>query len=120
LLKVAKEYDRWFGIHLKSEKKISEELVSTLGSSEWKPYKSRIYERVMMRFYQALNYLQTGDQGRARAEIFKIRQAVEDSKQIWKRELEISREQMAKKGIDLDKGIEKSQQDNFQDELGVD
>lgn len=114
---VAKEYDRWFGIHLKSEKKISEELVSTLGSSEWKPYKSRIYERVMMRYYQALNYLQTGDQGRARAEIFKIRQAVDDSKQIWKRELEISREQMAKKGVDLDEGIEKSQKDNFQDEL---
>lgn len=114
---VAKEYDRWFGIHLKSEMKISEELVSTLGSTEWKPYKSRVYERVMMRYYQAINYLQTGDQGRARAEIFKIRQAVDDSKQIWKRELAVAREQMAEEGVDLDEGLEKSQKDDFQDEL---
>jgi hypothetical protein len=114
---VAKEYDRWFGVHLKSEKKISEELVSTLGTAEWKPYKSRVYERVMMRCYQALNYLQTGDKGRARAEIFKIRQAVEDSKQIWKRELESAREQMANRGVDIDEGLEKSQKDKFQDEL---
>jgi hypothetical protein len=102
---------------LKSEKKISEELVSTLGSAEWKPYKSRVYERVMMRFYQAINYLQTGDKGRARAEVFKIRQAVDDSKQIWKRELSVAREQMAEKGVDLDDGLEKSQKDEFQDEL---
>ena len=103
--KVAEEYDRWFGVHLKSEKRISEEFLSTLGSAEWKPYKSRIYERVMMRYYQALNYLQEGDKGRARAEIFKTRQAIEDSKQIWKKELVIAREQMKKKGVDLDKGL---------------
>jgi uncharacterized protein len=103
--KVAEEYDRWFGVHLKSEKRISEEFLSTLGSAEWKPYKSRIYERVMMRYYQALNYLQEGDKGRARAEIFKTRQSIEDSKQIWKKELVIAREQMKKKGVDLDKGL---------------
>ena len=111
--KVAEEYDRWFGVHLKSEKRISEEFLSTLGSAEWKPYKSRIYERVMMRYYQALNYLQEGDKGRARAEIFKTRQAIEDSKQIWKKELVIAREQMKKKGVDLDKGMSVSNNDPF-------
>ena len=40
----AREYDRWFGPHLRTETKISEELLSTLGSAELKPYKSRIYE----------------------------------------------------------------------------
>jgi uncharacterized protein len=115
--KVAEEYDRWFGIHLKSEKRISEEFLSTLGSAEWKPYKSRIYERVMMRYYQALNYLQQGDKGRARAEIFKTRQAIEDSKQIWKKELVMANVQMKKKGIDLEKGMSVSADNPFQIEL---
>ena len=57
---VSKEYERWFGIHLNSEKRISEEFISTLGSAEWKPYKTRVYERVMMRYFQAINYLQLG------------------------------------------------------------
>ena len=51
----AEEYDRWFGVHLKTETRISEQFSSVVGSAEWKPYKSRVYERVMMRFYQALN-----------------------------------------------------------------
>ena len=59
----------------------------------------------MMRYYQALNYLQKGDDGRARAEIFKIRQAIDDSKQIWKKELEIAQAEMNKKNIDLEKGL---------------
>jgi hypothetical protein len=115
--KVAEEYDRWFGVHLKSERRISEEFLSTLVTPEGKPYKSRIYERVMMRYYQALNYLQQGDKGRARAEIFKTRQAIEDSKQIWKKELEMAKEQMKKKGIELEKGMSVSNNDPFQIEL---
>ena len=80
------EYDRWFGVHLETETRVSEAFTSVLGSAEWKPYKSRVYERVMMRVYQALNYLQLNDPGRARAEIFKSRQAIDDSKEIWKKE----------------------------------
>ena len=115
--KVAEEYDRWFGIHLKSEKRISEEFLANLGSPEWKPYKSRIFERVMLRYYQALNYLQLGDKGRARAEIFKIRQAIEDSKQIWEKELSIAKEQMKKKGIELEKGMTALKNNSFENEL---
>ena len=77
----AREYDRWFGPHLRTKTKISEELLSTLGSAELKPYKSRIYERVMLRTYQAHNYLLEGDRGRARAQVFKTRQAIQDSKE---------------------------------------
>lgn len=115
--KVGEEYDRWFGIHLKSEKRISEEFLANLGSPEWKPYKSRIFERVMLRYYQALNYLQLGDKGRARAEIFKIRQAIEDSKQIWEKELSIAKEQMKKKGIELEKGMTALKNNSFENEL---
>ena len=102
----AEEYDRWFGVHLKTETRISEQFSSVVGSAEWKPYKSRVYERVMMRFYQALNYLQLDDKGRARAEIFKSRQAIEDSKEIWKKELQAAQSAMNKKGIDLDRGMD--------------
>ena len=115
--KVSDEYARWFGAHLKTEKKITEEFLSTLGSAEWKPYKSRIYERVMMRYYQALNYLQKGDDGRARAEIFKIRQAIDDSKQIWKKELEIAQAEMNKKNIDLEKGLESGNEEPIQSDI---
>ncbi len=101
----AEEYDRWFGVHLKTETRISEQFSSVIGSAEWKPYKSRVYERVMMRFYQALNYLQLDEKGRARAEIFKSRQAIEDSKEIWKKELLAAQSGMKEKGIDLDRGM---------------
>ena len=33
LNKVSDEYERWFGVHLKTEKKITEEFLSTLGSA---------------------------------------------------------------------------------------
>ena len=85
--------------------KISEELLSTLGSAELKPYKSRIYERVMLRTYQAHNYLLEGDRGRARAQVFKTRQAIQDSKDIWKLELDSAREQAKKHKIDLSKTL---------------
>ena len=101
----AREYDRWFGPHLRTETKISEELLSTLGSAELKPYKSRIYERVMLRTYQAHNYLLEGDRGRARAQVFKTRQAIQDSKDIWKLELDSAREQAKKHKIDLSKTL---------------
>ena len=99
------EYDRWFGVHLETEARVSEAFTSVLGSAEWKPYKSRVYERVMMRVYQALNYLQLDEIGRARAEIFKSRQAIEDSREIWKKELQSAQSEMKKKGVDLDQGI---------------
>ena len=105
LQQASDEYDRWFGVHLKTEARVSENVSSVLGSAEWKPYKSRVYERVMMRVYQALNYLHLAEKGRARAEIFKSRQAIEDSKEIWKKELSASRSNMKKKGFDLDQGI---------------
>ena len=98
-------YEKWFGVHLQSQTKISEELGSTIGSQEWKPYKSRVYERVMLRVYQALNYLQLGKEGQARAEIFKIRQAVSDAKEIWKKELDAARILMREKSMDLDNGL---------------
>lgn len=105
LQEASDEYDRWFGVHLKTEARVSEAFSSVIGSAEWKPYKSRVYERVMMRVYQALNYLQLDDKGRARAEIFKSRQAIEDSKEIWKKELQAAQSDMKKKGVDLDQGI---------------
>ena len=101
----SREYDHWFGPHLRTETKISEELLSTIGSAELKPYKSRIYERVMLRTYQAHNYLLEGDRGRARAEIFKTRQAIQDSTDIWKLELEVAREQSKKRKVDLGKTL---------------
>ena len=105
LQEASAEYDRWFGVHLKTEARVSETVSSVVGSAEWKPYKSRVYERVMMRVYQALNYLQLDDNGRARAEIFKSRQAIEDSREIWKKELTAAQSNMKKKGVDLDQGI---------------
>lgn len=101
----ALEYDRWFGPHLRTQTRVSEEFLSTLGSPELKPYKSRIYERVMLRTYQAHNYLLTGDSGRARAEIFKSRQAIADSKVLWAKELEAAREQSEKRQVDLSRTL---------------
>ena len=34
------DYEKWFGIHLNSQTKITEEVESTIGASESKPYKS--------------------------------------------------------------------------------
>ena len=99
------EYDHWFGLHLRTETRLSEEFFSTLGSAELKPYKSRIYERVMLRTYQAHNYLLEGDQGRARAEIFKTRQAIQDSKDLWKLELNHAREEAKNRKVDLGKTL---------------
>jgi hypothetical protein len=106
------EYDRWFGPHLRTETRLSEEFLSTLGSAELKPYKSRIYERVMLRTYQAHNYLLDGDRGRARAEIFKTRQAIQDSKDLWKVELETAREEAKKRKVDLGKTVSNKSGDN--------
>lgn len=113
----AREYERWFGIHLKTEARISEQFSSVVGSAEWRPYKSRVYERVMMRLYQALNYLQVGDKGRARAEIFKSRQAVEDSKEIWKKELQSAQSGLKDRGIDLDRGLKDKGQSSLNEDL---
>ncbi len=99
------EYERWFGTHLSTETRLSEEFLSTLGSTELKPYKSRIYERVMLRTYQAHNYLLDGDRGRARAEIFKTRQAIQDSKDLWKVELNNAREEAKSHKVDLGKTL---------------
>ena len=101
----AQEYDRWFGPHLRTETRITEEFLSTLGSAEQKPYKTRIYERVMLRTYQAHNYMTQGDGGRARAEIFKVRQAIQDSKDLWAKELNAAREVSKKNKIDLGKTL---------------
>ena len=101
----ALEYERWFGPHLRTQARVSEEFLSTLGSAELKHYKSRIYERVMLRTYQAHNYLLTGDAGRARAEIFKTRQAIADSKDLWAKELEAAREQSEKRQVDLSRTL---------------
>ena len=113
---VSAHYDKWFGVHLRSKTKISEELISSIGTPEWKPYKSRVYERVMLRLYQALNFMELGKQGRARAEIFKTRQAVQDAKELWNAELTASRELMSKKGIDLDKGFNRAEANQLKEE----
>jgi uncharacterized protein len=105
LNQAAGEYDRWFGSHLRTKTRISEEFLSTLGSAESKPYKSRIYERAMLRTYQAHNYLLMGDSGRARAEIFKTRQAIEDAKDIWSKELSVACEESKKKQVDISKTL---------------
>ena len=114
----AEEYERWFGIHLMTEARISEQFSSVVGSAEWKPYKSRVFERVMMRFYQVLNYLQIGDKGRARAEIFKSRQAVEDSKEICKKELQYAQSGLKDRGIDLDRGLKDDGKTGLNEDLG--
>ena len=101
----SREYDRWYGPHLRTETRLSEEFLSTLGSAELKPYKSRVYERAMLRTYQAHNYLLAGDRGRARAEIFKTRQAIEDTKDLWSQELSVAREKSEKKQVDLSKTL---------------
>ena len=113
---VSAHYDKWFGVHLRSKTKISEELISSIGTPEWKPYKSRVYERVMLRLYQALNFMELGKQGRARAEIFKTRQAVQDAKELWNAELTASRELMSKRGIDLEKGFNRAEADQLKEE----
>ena len=105
LNQAAGEYDRWFGSHLRTKTRISEEFLSTLGSAESKPYKSRIYERAMLRTYQAHNYLLMGDSGRARAEIFKTRQAIEDAKDIWSKELSVACEESKEKQVDISKTL---------------
>lgn len=110
-------YDEIFGIHLKPEISISEELISTVGSVEWKTYKSRVYERVMLRLYQALNFLEVKEYGKARAEIFKTRQAVQDAREIWKNEFEFSRKKMHSQSIDLQKIVNKSKKNEFASEI---
>jgi len=116
LQEASAEYDRWFGVHLKTKARVSEAFSSALGSAEWKPYKSRVYERVMMRVYQALNYLQLDQKGRARAEIFKSRQAIDDSKAIWKKELLAAQSEMKKKGVDLNQGINAQEKSSLTEE----
>jgi len=115
--KASLHYEKWLGVHLRARKSVSEELISTIGSAEWKPYKSRVYERVMLRMYQALNFLSLGKDGLARAEIFKTRQAVVDAKEIWKVELDASREAMRRKSIDLEDGSSKSMGTEMDQEL---
>lgn len=116
LQEASAEFDRWFGVHLKTESRVSEAFSSVIGSAEWKPYKSRVYERVMMRVYQALNYLQLEEKGRARAEIFKSRQAIDDSKAIWKKELLAAQSEMEKKGVVLDQGINTQEKSSLTEE----
>jgi hypothetical protein len=70
----------------------------------------------MMRVYQALNYLQLNDSGRARAEIFKSRQAIEDSREIWKKELQTAQSEMKKKGVNLDQGINAQEENPLKSE----
>ncbi len=111
------EYDKWFGIHLKSKTSVSEEFISTIGSPEWKPYKSRVYERVMLRLYQALNFFATGEKERARAQIFKTRQAIQDAREIWKMELEASRQAMKRRSIDLDEVTRLLRKNNLSNEM---
>jgi len=113
----SKEYERWFGVHLEADARVSDQVSSVLGSAEWKPYKSRVYERVMMRMYQALNYLQLEEKGRARAEIFKSRQAIEDARQIWSKELLAAQEEMNRKGINLNRGMNEKDGSSLQREI---
>ena len=66
----------------------------------------------MLRTYQAHNYLLEGDQGRARAEIFKTRQAIQDSKDLWEMELEVAREEAKKRKVDLGKTLSNKSGEN--------
>ena len=59
----------------------------------------------MMWLYQAINCMEAGEDGRARAEIFKTRQAIADAKLLWNKELAGAREGMKKNGVDLDKTL---------------
>ena len=70
----------------------------------------------MLRLYQALNFMELGKQGRARAEIFKTRQAVQDAKELWNAELDASRELMSKRGIDLEKGFKRAEENQLSQE----
>ena len=70
----------------------------------------------MLRLYQALNFMELGKQGRARAEIFKTRQAVQDAKELWNAELTASRELMSKRGIDLEKGFNRAEANQLKEE----
>ncbi len=79
--------NRYFGGHLKTSLNLPSEVIGLLGTPETQPYVSRVYDRVMINLYQALNYFQMDDDGRARAQIFRIRGRVQDAKDIWKRRL---------------------------------
>ncbi|MFP6900639.1 MAG: hypothetical protein VCA36_06825, partial [Opitutales bacterium] len=46
-----------------------------------------VHDRVMVNLYQGLNYFQLDDEGRARAQVFRVRGRVQDAKDIWKRRL---------------------------------
>ena len=70
----------------------------------------------MLRLYQALNFMEMGEYGRARAEIFKTRQAVQDAKELWRNELDASRELMSKKGIDLEEGVKRAERTKARDQ----
>jgi len=101
----SREYERWYGSHLRTETRVSEEFLSIVSSPETKPYKSRIYERAMLRMYQAHNYLLAGEKGLARAAIFKTRQAIEDAKDLWREELKRAHEENQKRKINLEKTL---------------
>ena len=67
--------------------------------------------------YQALNYLQLGKEGQARAEIFKFRLAVSDAKDIWQKELDSARILMREKSMDLDHGLRNQKEGALYEDL---
>jgi uncharacterized protein len=82
------EISRYFGSHLTTSVNLPREVIGIVGSPATTPYYSRVYDRVMVNLYQSLNYFQMRDEGRARAQIFRIRGRVQDAKDIWKRRLD--------------------------------
>ena len=54
---------------------------------------------------------------KSEAEIFKTRQAVQDAKELWRNELDASRELMSKKGIDLDEGVKRAEENQLSQEI---
>ena len=85
--KAEAEIFRYFGGHLRVPTRLSVEVLGVLGSPSSAPYVSRVYDRVMVNLYQGLNYFQLEDEGRARAQFFRVRARVQDAKDIWKRKL---------------------------------
>jgi len=82
------EISRYFGVHLTTSANLPAEVIGIVGSPTSTPYVSHVYDRVMVNLYQGLNYFQLGDEGRARAQIFRIRGRVQNAKEIWKLKLE--------------------------------
>src|ERR1051325_2710567 len=59
--------------------KVGRELGATMSNQQNLPYEGKLYDKIMLHTYEALNYLALGDQEKARPEIIRAYQCQQDA-----------------------------------------